>query len=160
MRFSRIAIIFQSASFCTTSLAARYSSHINEVNKVFKCDGYSIAQEEYSRAEAEKFSDSDILQNMYQKHYELIRDLRDTRVVQFHDADNGDYEYFDLTLKWFRYTNELDTVDVQFILVIDRQGRACAMMMRKTIYKHRYRGRQIPRISYKLCEVDSRYHIQ
>ncbi|SZF03815.1 unnamed protein product [Blumeria hordei] len=156
MRFSRIAIIFQSASFCTTSLAARYSSHINEVEKVFKCDGYDITQAEYSQAEPERFLDDNIILNLYEKHCELIRDLRDTRVIQFLDGDNRDYEYFDLTLQWFRYTTEFYTVDVQPILVIDRQGRACGMMMRKTIHNIGFEGRQIPLILYEMCEVGSR----
>ncbi|SZF03831.1 unnamed protein product [Blumeria hordei] len=95
MRFSRMAIIFHSASFCTTSLAAQSSRHINEKSKVFHCNN-DIHQEEYSRTPHYKIQDPDTIQELNGEFRDLVADSYDTRTVQFYDQDNGDYEYFNL----------------------------------------------------------------
>ena len=154
MRFTCIAIIFQGASICTKILATYHSSHIHEAKKVFKCDGYNIAQWGYSRSEWEEFWDDDTRATLYEKHGELVTNFQDTRVVQFYDEDNGGYKYFDLTTEWLRYETELHTIDVQHIIAIDRQGRACAMIMRKTMYRIGFWCKEIPRITYELCEIE------
>ncbi|EPQ66164.1 putative secreted effector protein [Blumeria graminis f. sp. tritici 96224] len=98
MRLSRIAIIFQSASICTTSLAARYVRHINEAYKVFNCD-IELEQEEYSRIYHEKILDSATIGTLSEELNDLVGNTRDTRNVQFYDQDNGDYEYILLSTK-------------------------------------------------------------
>ncbi|CCU82600.1 putative candidate secreted effector protein [Blumeria hordei DH14] len=154
MRFSRMAIIFHSASFCTTSLAAQYSRHINEELKVFHCNN-DIHQEEYSRTPHYKIQDPDTIQGLNEELSYLVADTYDTRTVQFYDQDNGDYEYFNLSEICDRYQEQDGTVVIEHILVNDRQGRACAMMMIKTVIPFTNWDGQSPQRYYSLCAVGS-----
>ncbi|CCU82610.1 putative candidate secreted effector protein [Blumeria hordei DH14] len=155
MRFSRIAMIFQSASICTTSLAAIRVRHTNENAKVFRCDYFEIAQDEYSRVQHVELTDSLLnSQTLTNLVYGLVENILDRRNVIFHDQEYGYYQFFDLESKWTRTQTEEGTIDTHHILVNDQHARACAMMMRKSLYS---RGNLMnePVISYSLCEARS-----
>ncbi|SZF03833.1 unnamed protein product [Blumeria hordei] len=154
MRFSRMAIIFHSASFCTTSLAAQSSRHINEELKVFHCNS-DIHQDEYSRAKNHKIQDQDTNHELNGELSYLVADSHDTRTVLFYDQDNGDYEYFHLSEICDRTQERYGHATTEHILVNDRQGRACAMMMLKTVYPYHNRDGRRPQGSYSLCAVGS-----
>ncbi|CCU75811.1 putative candidate secreted effector protein [Blumeria hordei DH14] len=155
MRLSRIAMIFQSASFCTISLAALFSRHPQENDKVFFCD-VEVEQEQYSSIQREKINDRGTIRTLNGEFDRLVADTGDQRVVQFNDIDNGGYEYFRLpTLMHNRYVGN-DIAMTEYILIIDRQGRACSMMMKKSATPFEDRYRSATRRCYNLCEVGTK----
>ncbi|CCU83215.1 putative effector protein [Blumeria hordei DH14] len=159
MRLSRIAMIFQSASIYTTSLAARYAAHPQENYKIFFCD-VEFEQEMYARIEREKITDTGTIQTLNQELNRLVADTTHQRFVQFYDTDNGGYEYFNFPTRSRSMTILYlgnDLAITEYIIVIDRQGRPCSMFMRETLVPLRLSNRSMVRRSYSLCEVGTKY---
>ncbi|CCU82615.1 putative candidate secreted effector protein [Blumeria hordei DH14] len=157
MRLSRIAMIFQSASFCTTSLAAYFMAHPQEEYKTFFCD-VEFEQETYARIDRERIYDSGTFQTLNQELNSLVADTSDQRFVQFYDTDNGGYEYFKFPSRFHNKYVGNDLAITEYIIVIDRQGRACSMMMKKTLVPFEDRDRSTAQINYSLCEVGTKNH--
>ncbi|CCU75828.1 putative candidate secreted effector protein [Blumeria hordei DH14] len=159
MRLSRIAMIFQSASFCTISLAARFMVHPHEDSKVFFCD-MEFEQETYARIDREKIIDTGTIQTLNEELNRLVADTTDQRFVQFYDTDNGGYEYFNFPTRFRKRYDGNDLAITEYIMVIDQQGRPCSMMMSKTLVLKGIRNRRIVQRSYSLCAVGTKYSPQ
>ncbi|CCU75823.1 putative candidate secreted effector protein [Blumeria hordei DH14] len=159
MRLSRIAMIFQSVSFCTTSLATRYSPHPQWNHKIFFCD-IVFSQEAYARIEREKINDRGTIQTLNQELNRLVADTTDLRIVLYYDTDNGGYEYFNFPTQHHNRYVDNDLSMTEHILVIDRQGRPCSMIMKKSVTPFEDRDRSLARISYSLCEVGTEFNPQ
>ncbi|CAD6502593.1 BgTH12-05184 [Blumeria graminis f. sp. triticale] len=161
MRFSRIAIIFQSANLCGTALAAFKGYHIREDLKKFDCDGRVISEHDYRY---QKHRASISIENNEHPHQtsgnfvnQYLENFSDTRWVLFLDESSRKFYLSDLDIPGEIVRADNGTQKTSYVLVLDNQCRTVAMFMKHTITQTDMPGGTMIATDYKICGIIRNY---
>ncbi|CAD6502580.1 BgTH12-05177 [Blumeria graminis f. sp. triticale] len=156
MRFSSIAIIFQSASIFTTTLAARRTSHLDDLFKVFDCNGYFIRYPQFSSSQrSETFhSGQGRMSRSWSAQLDyLLQRPGDERVVLFGNGASHALKYYSLdTLATGNFVDSWIN-NMEFIIAIDNLDRACGIIMKFTSRNCSSEISCPPQESFSLCSI-------
>ncbi|CCU76396.1 putative candidate secreted effector protein [Blumeria hordei DH14] len=160
MRFSSIAIIFQSASIFVTTLAGGKIAHIPESRKSFQCERRLILGSSYERTLFEVLGQirfKEILPIDKSIIYNLVDQADDSTNVFYEDETPDAFFFHKLEKPVDAIKDGVYVYDTNHILVIDNHGRTCGIVMR-TVVRHRSINRSdVPDsgASFMLCTITS-----
>ncbi|CAD6502588.1 BgTH12-05179 [Blumeria graminis f. sp. triticale] len=160
MRFSSIAIIFQSASIFATVLAGRVTNHILDQWKNFDCEGREFkgtVLDPLRQQAAKRVLDREVPPADESMIMNLKSQVDNLTYVLYVDDYPASYyfqkiEGYSTSLRGGDYFYETD-----YIYVLDGYGRACAIMMKKSTYHYSATRYEIAnaQATYQLCTIST-----
>ncbi|SZF05139.1 unnamed protein product [Blumeria hordei] len=155
MRFSIIAIIFQSASIFLTALAVRTMEHIPEERKIFRCHKRDITFRDFSwvlREETRTVADDRISWSWTSQLSDLMADSRNRNVVLFGKKSEVT-KFYILESLTTTETSDDYTHTYEYIMLVDEHDRACGAMMR-VMTRAGYDSFNLPSQNISLCYME------
>ncbi|VDB87985.1 Bgt-51967 [Blumeria graminis f. sp. tritici] len=160
MRFSSIAIIFQSASIFVTTLAGTSVDHIDEKIKSFVCNGHIVGHNQFTQYRRLAQNPEYMFKrgSLYHQHAKKLNEAR--RDVNLQDIPLV-YSYSETAQLSFHQLEDMtETRDLgkyvfksEYFVMVDKHPRSCSILIQEIKQYPQGRYTWPDDISYKLCRV-------
>ncbi|CCU76395.1 unnamed protein product [Blumeria hordei] len=154
MRFSSIAIIFQSANIFLTALAVYTTGHISEESKIFRCRQRDITERDFAstqRKEITHVANDKISWSWTSQLSDLMTDSRNQNVVLFGKKSEVSKFYILERLTTSGTSNGYNHT-YEYIIMVDEHDRACGAIMR-VLTRASYDSSNLPDQNISLCSI-------
>ncbi|VDB88004.1 Bgt-50543 [Blumeria graminis f. sp. tritici] len=155
MRFSSIAIIFQSASIFLTVLAVYTKSHIPEERKNFLCGGRSITYSEYSWSSLVETTNVSGNRNSWSWANQLSHLMSDSSNQNFvlFGPESEVSKFFILQDLTTGGPSDYHNHVFEYIVLVDKIERTCGMIMR-VLSRVNSNSASSPGQNISLCSIE------
>ncbi|CAD6502579.1 BgTH12-05170 [Blumeria graminis f. sp. triticale] len=156
MRFSSIAIIFQSASIFLTVLAVSTIDHIPEESKKFNCHQSYISKKDFARTprtEIKRVAENKLSWSWTDQLSYMMKDSRNQNSVLFGNESQVSKFYILDNLTTDHTSGDYDYT-YEYIILVDKKDRACGVIMR-VLTRVKNESSILPDQNISFCSIEA-----